>query len=213
MPAETEKPNHDTVMDVTEERIARVYATAFMEVASKSSDPTALVDEVSSLVTDVLDRFPRLEDTLRSALVSAEQKEQVLDRLFKGRTSTTVLNFLKVLARHDRLEILRTIARLLTKLDFERRGLIAVELRVAAPISDELRTEIENRVRKAFGGEPQLNTQIDPSLIAGFVVRIGDRVFDGSINTRLEHARRAMIERITEKIETQPDRFVGASNA
>ena len=58
MAATLEKPNHDTVMDVTEERIARVYATAFIEVAAKSKDATALVDEIGSLVYDVLDRFP-----------------------------------------------------------------------------------------------------------------------------------------------------------
>ena len=79
-----------------------------------------------------------------------------------------------------------------------------------APISDELQSEIANRVRNAFGGEPVLNVQIDPSLIAGFIVRIGDRVYDGSINSRLELARRSMIDRITETIETSPDRFMSA---
>ena len=59
-------------MDVTEEQIARVYAMAFMGVAAKSPNAAALVEEVDSLVTDVLDRFPRLEETLRSALVSPE---------------------------------------------------------------------------------------------------------------------------------------------
>jgi F-type H+-transporting ATPase subunit delta len=53
-----------------------------------------------------------------------------------------------------------------------------------------------------------LNVTIDPSLIAGIWVRVGDRVFDGSIRTQLEHARRRMIDLATEKIETQPERFV-----
>jgi F-type H+-transporting ATPase subunit delta len=210
MTSEREPPKHDTVMDVTEERIARVYALAFMAVAAKSKDATALVDEVGSLVEDVLDRFPRLEETLRSALVSAEDKEQSLDRMLSDRASVPVLNFVKVLARHGRLTILRPIAQILRKLDSERRNLIDVELRVAAPISDELQTDIANRVRNALGGEPVLNVIIDPSLIAGFIVRVGDRVFDGSINSRLEQARRDMIARITEKIETSPEQFVSA---
>jgi F-type H+-transporting ATPase subunit delta len=182
-----------------------------MTVAAKSKDSTALVEEVDSLVNDVLSRYPKLEETLRSALVASEDKEKALDRILRGRASSHVLNFLKVLARHDRLSLLRSIARLLTKLDAERRGLIAVELRVAAPISNELETEIANRVRRAAGGEPVITTQIDPSLIAGFVVRIGDRVFDGSISSQLENTRRAMIDRITETIETAPDRFMAAT--
>lgn len=207
MPSDREKPKHDTVMDVTEERIARVYAVAFMEVAAKTADSTELVDEVGSLVEDVLVKFPRLEETFRSALVSHEHKEQLLDRVFGQRASTPVLNFMKVLARHGRLSILRPIARLLKKLDAERRDLTDVEVRVAVPIDDALQTEILARLRKALGGEPVLNVQIDPSLIAGMVIRVGDRVYDGSVSTQLEHARRGMIDRITESIETAPDRF------
>lgn len=200
--------NNDTVMDVTEERIARVYALAFIEVAAKTGDATALVDEVNSLVSDVLPQFPRLEDAFRSALISPEDKESMLDRILSGRASTPVLNFLKVLARHSRLAILRPVARILKKLDAERRGLTDVLVRVAAPIDDSVRDEIMNRLRSSLGGEPQLNVQIDPSLIAGMIVRVGDRVYDGSVATQLESARRGMIDRITESIETAPDRFM-----
>ncbi len=209
--AEREKPKHDTVMDVTEERIARVYAVAFMEVAAKSQDATALVDEVGSLVDDVLARHPRLEETFRSALVSSEQKEQIIDRTLGGRASAQVLNFLKVLARHGRLLLLRPIARILKKLDAERRGVTDVEVRVAKPIDDLLQGEILARLRKTLGGEPVLHMHVDPSLIAGMVIRVGDRVYDGSVNTQLENARRAMIDRITERIETAPEQFMSAT--
>jgi F-type H+-transporting ATPase subunit delta len=212
MPSDRETTTHETVMDVTEERIARVYASAFMAVAAKSKDATALVDEVGSLVNDVLSRFPRLEDTLRSALVSSEEKEQSLDRILSGRASAPVLNFLKVLARHDRLAVLRPIAGILKKLDAERRGLTDVEVRVAAPIDATLQNEIQSRLRKALGGEPVLHVQIDPSLLAGMVIRVGDRVYDGSVHTQLENARRAMIDRITETIETSPERFMAPTS-
>jgi len=211
MPSERDKSKHDTVMDVTEERIARVYAVAFMEVAAKTKDATALVDEVNSLVDDVLATFPRLEEAFRSALVSSEQKEQSIDRVFGKRASVPVLNFLKVLARHGRLTILRPIAKLLRKLDAERRNLTDVEVRVAAPIDDTLQSEILTSLRKALGGEPVLHVKIDPSLIAGMVIRVGDRVYDGSVNTQLENARRAMMDRITESIETASDRFMSAA--
>jgi F-type H+-transporting ATPase subunit delta len=199
-------------MDVTEERVARVYATAFMEVAAKTKDATALVDEVRTFVDDVLKRAPRLEFALRSALISAEDKEKSLDRMLSGRASVAVLNFFKVLARHDRLGLLRPIAGILKKLDAERRGLTDVEVRVAAPIDSALQADIESRLRKSLGGEPVLHVQVDPSLIAGIVIRVGDRVYDGSVNTRLENARRAMIDRITETIETSPERFTAVAS-
>jgi len=211
MAIDREKPKHDTVMDVTEERIARVYALAFLEVAAKSKDPSGLVDEVDSLANDVVGVVPRLEETLHSELVSSEQKEQLLDRMLKGRASTAVLNFTKVLARHGRLALLRPIARILRKLDAERRGLTDVELRVATPINAALQDEIVNRLRKTLGGEPVLSMHVDPELIAGMVIRVGDRVYDGSVATQLEQSRRAMIDRITDRIETAPDKFMSAA--
>jgi F-type H+-transporting ATPase subunit delta len=206
-----EHPRHETVMDVTEEQIARVYAQAFMGAAAKTPDASALVEEVQSLVEDVLDRFPQFEQTLKSALISPEEKDGLLDRVFAGRANPLVLNFLKVLSKHGRLGLLRPIARLLHKLDADRRGLKDVEVRVAVPLDDGLRSEIENQLRTMLGSEPILHVVVDPSLIAGMMIRVGDRVYDSSVQTQFEHARRAMIERATEKIEVQPDKFLFAT--
>lgn len=206
-----EHPRHETVMDVTEEQIARVYAHAFMGAAAKTPDASALVEEVQSLVEDVLDRFPQFEQTLKSALISPEEKDGLLDRVFVGRANPLVLNFLKVLSKHGRLGLLRPIARVLHKLDADRRGLKDVEVRVAVPLDDGLRSEIENQLRTMLGSEPILHVVVDPSLIAGMMIRVGDRVYDSSVQTQFEHARRAMIERATEKIEVQPDKFLFAT--
>ena len=82
-----DRTKHDTVMDVTEELVARVYAKALMGVTAKSANADDLVAELSSVVSDVLDSFPKLETTLRSSLVGQEQKEQLLDRIFGKRAS------------------------------------------------------------------------------------------------------------------------------
>ena len=210
MPIEREKPKHDTVLDVTAEQIARVYAQAFMGAAVKSADTVSLVEQMVSLV-DVLDRSPRIEEVFQSALISHEDKELMLDRVFKSRAAPVVLNFFKVLARHGRLDLIRPIARQVEKLDRERRGLTDVEVRVARELADDIRTEIHDRIQRVLGTEPILRVTIDPSLIAGIWVRVGDRVFDGSVRTRLEQARRSMIDRATEMIETNPERFVKAT--
>ena len=209
MPTQSEKPKHDTLMDVTAEQIARVYAQAFMGATASSPDAVGLVEQVASLV-DVLDDSPRLEDMFRSALIAQEEKEHLLDRVFANRASPVVLNFLKVLARHGRLDLLRPIARLVEKLDRQRRGLTDVEVRAARELADDIRTEIHDRLRRVLGTEPVLHVSVDPSLIAGIWVRVGDRVFDGSVRTQLEEARRAMIDRATELIETSPERFTKA---
>jgi F-type H+-transporting ATPase subunit delta len=202
---------HETVMDVTVEQLARVYAKAFIGAAGKPADAGAYVEELQSVVDEALDRFPKFEQVLQSSLVSSEQKEDLLGRIFGKTGSPVVVNFLKVLSRHGRLVLLRSVARQAEKLQKERSGLTDVDVRVAKELDDDIENEIQTRVRNALGTKPILNISVDPSLIAGIVVRVGDRIFDGSLKTRLEQARHGMIARATEQIETNPDRFLSAS--
>jgi F-type H+-transporting ATPase subunit delta len=202
-----EKPRHDTVMDVTEERIARVYAQAFLDAVAKRPNVGEYVEEVSAIVSDVLDHFPRLDHVLRSALLAHEHKAEVLDKVFGPLVATDVLHFLKVLSRHNRLGLLRSIARQVRKLYSEQCGKTTVEIRVAAELDEKLREDIRARLHKQLGTEPVLNVVVDPSLIAGMVVRVGDRVYDGSVHTQFANARKAMIARAAELIEAGPERF------
>jgi F-type H+-transporting ATPase subunit delta len=201
---------HETVMDVTEEQVARAYAKAFLGAIAGSANADGLVEELISVVRDVLDRFPKLEQTLNSSLVSQEQKEQMLDRIFGGKASKEVLNFLKVLSRHGRLNLVRQTSRLAKKLHAESRGMTDVEVRTAATLDETMLGEIQNQLRKVLGTEPVLSVKVDSSLIAGIVIRVGDRVYDGSVHTQLERTRTRIIEKATEQIDIQPERFMVA---
>jgi F-type H+-transporting ATPase subunit delta len=205
--AQRKSANDETVMGVTEEQIARVYAQAFMGAVVKLPNGDSLIEELSSFVADVLNRFPKFEHTLESSLVSPEQKEQLLGNVLGKSASKEVLNFLKVLSRHGRLSLIRSAARIAKKLNATRHGRTDVDIRVAMPLEDAMRNEIEGLVRSALKTEPIVNITVDPSLLAGIVIRVGDRVYDGSVHTRFEHARAAMIDRATDQIETQPDKF------
>jgi F-type H+-transporting ATPase subunit delta len=205
---QSEKPKHDTVMDVTEEQIARVYAQAFLAVAAKTPNTADLVEEVKTLVTEVLDKFPNLAQTLHSALIPHDEKMRMLDRVFGGHISTEVMNFLKVLSKHSRLALLRSAARQIKRLYAEQQGQMDVEVRVAKAIDERLQNEIHSKLAASLGKEPLLHVVVDPSLIAGMVIRVGDRVYDGSVNTQFNLARKAMIDRATELIETDSKRFL-----
>jgi F-type H+-transporting ATPase subunit delta len=200
----------ETVMDVTGDEVARGYAVAFWNVAKKSSNPGSLVEELSSFGTDVLDKFPKLDETLRSAIVRDEQRTQLLDRIFAGRLSNELLTFLKVMSRHGRLGLVRSAARIVRKLYADDQGMVDVDVRVASPLADNLKNEIQAKLRTVLGNEPVLNVTVDPSLIAGMVIRVGDRVYDSSVNTQFNLARQAMIDRAIDLIQTQPGKFLTA---
>ncbi|MGD9634060.1 MAG: ATP synthase F1 subunit delta [Pirellulales bacterium] len=199
---------HETVMDVTAEQLARVYSQALWAASLKQGNPSAAVEELKSVVTDVLDRFEKFDTILGSALVDHEQKEKLIDRVFGKQLSPTVLNFLKVLSKHDRLGVLRLVVKETQQLLRTHLGQVDVEVKVAAPLDPKIQEELLATLRARGNREPILNVQIDPEIVGGIIVKIGDRVYDGSLRTRFEMARRAIIERASELIETKPDLFI-----
>jgi F-type H+-transporting ATPase subunit delta len=202
----------ETVLDVTRERIARVYAQAFWSAAAKQADSAALVDEIRSVESEVLEKFPALNATLSTELINHEHKERILDRLFAKHLSPTVLNFLKVLSAHGRLGILRSVIKEIGELHLRQLNQTRVEVRVAAELNDEIRGEIEKVLHERLKSEPILHVVIDPEIVGGVVIQIGDRVFDGSLKTRFEMARKSIIARAIDKIETQPERFIASAS-
>ena len=193
--------------DVGVEHVGDVYAQAFLGAAEKAGRIEALLEEFDSLLSDVLDRFPELERTLASRLVSHEQTAVILDRVFGGRASPVMLNFLKVVSRHERLDCLRAIHRR-THAQYERmRGLVRVKVATAETIPDALAGRIADQLHDVLGGVPVLEQIVDPELIGGMVVRVGDTVYDGSIATQLENVRQQMIDRSVHEIQSRRDRF------
>ncbi|MBQ9873835.1 MAG: F0F1 ATP synthase subunit delta, partial [Thermoguttaceae bacterium] len=117
------------------------------------------------------------------------------------------LDFLKTLARRGRFELLRDIRLPLRRLDDARRGRIAVKITTAAPLDEKTRQILSSRLRDLVGGEPRFSVEIDPEMIGGIVVRVGDVVYDASIATQLELARREMIDRSAHEIQSRRDSF------
>ncbi|MFH1267329.1 MAG: ATP synthase F1 subunit delta [Planctomycetota bacterium] len=193
--------------DVGVEHIGAVYAEAFLGAAEKAGQTESLLAEFESLVANVLDRFPGLEETLASALVSHDEKVGILDRTFGAQASPLMLDFLKVLSRHGRLDCLRAIHRQTRVLYDRMRGRVVVTVSTATPLSGELAARITENLRNTLGEEPIVDQLVDPDLIGGVVVRVGDTVYDGSVAAQLESVRQRMIERSAHEIQTRRDRF------
>lgn len=188
-------------------RVAGVYAKAYLGASEAAGQTDALVAELDSLVVDVLDKLPSLDAVLSSLVISAEEHQRLIDRALGGKASPILLNFLKVLAAHARLSILREIRLAVHAQYDELRGRVRVRVSTAAPIDDQLAARIAQTVQAALGGEPILERTTDPSLIGGLVLRIGDTVYDASVSTQLAQMRTQMINRSIHEIQSRRDRF------
>ncbi len=193
--------------DVGVEHVGKVYAEAFLGAARESGQIESLVEQFDSLIVDVLDRFPELEEVLASGIIAHEDKLEIIDRVFSGRASDPMVNFLKVVSRHERLDCLRAIHRQTHQLYNEMRGLVRVQLTTATAVDDALADKIAVGLGAFLDAQPVVERATDPELIGGAVVRIDDTVYDGSIATQLKILREQMIDRSVHEIQSRRDRF------
>lgn len=193
--------------DVRSQSIAVVYAKALLGATEAAGATDAALAELDSLVSDVLDKLPRLDAIFSSALVSGDQKIALIDKSIGPQASPLLRNFLKVLATHGRLDILRAIRREARRMFDKMRGRLRVHVSTATELDKDLTRRLTDMLRGMLGAEPVLEITTRPELIGGLVLRVGDTVYDGSVSTRLERIREHMIERSVHEIQSGRDRF------
>jgi F-type H+-transporting ATPase subunit delta len=193
--------------DVGAEHIADVYAKALLAATERAGQTAAVVAEFDTVMAEVIDAFPKLEAVFDSILVLPEEKVTLIDRTLAGRVSAILVNFLKVVARHGRLDCLRAI-HCQTHVAYDRlRRRIPVRLTTATPVSAEMAAKIVTDLRGKLDGEPIVEQTVDPDLIGGAVLRVGDMIYDGSIANQLQNLRQKISDRSAHEIQSGRDRF------
>ena len=186
----TSDVQHSTALDSDEQQVGALYAKALLGAAGDSVD--GIVGELEAVVSECLDQHPSLEKALASPRISLEQKEGMLDRIFNGKVDQSLLSFLKVLCRRDRIGYLRAIQVTATEMREVQLGRHRVTVSSAHPLNDEQRGQISEALKNAYGREAVLIEKVDESLVGGIVLRIGDEVIDGSVLGKMDSIRTAV---------------------
>ena len=185
----------DSNPDVSADQIGQVYAQSF--IGALDNDPVLVgqaVEEFDSFLTAYFDANPKFEEILSSRLVSTEDQIDIINRTGTG-GSPMFLNFLKVVAKHERMDCLRAMYRQMY-LQYEKMiQRLPITITTAVEITDQEAEKIGQSLIAQIGGNPIIQRKVDPSLIGGVVVCVGDTVYDGSVATQLKKLR----ERITGK--------------
>ncbi len=199
-----------SVFDIDVLRLARVYAEALLTAAEKAGKADAIWDDFVSLVGNPLRHSESPTDPvalMTSSVVPRGRKEQVIRKALQGRTDDLFVNFLLVLNRHNRLDITRAVAAEYRGLLDERARRLRVQVRSAVPLTDEQRDKLRGMAHDRFGLEPVLVESVDPELLGGLRVQIGDRVLDATVRNRLESIKNQLITRSSYEIQRRRDRF------
>jgi len=200
--------NVDTVMDPTSVSIAGVYADALLGQLPGNAEAEEVAEELDALV-DLFDGIDGFEQLLTSSLIDVESKCETIRRIFHDRASETVEAVLLVMADANRLGLLRTLRRVYrSKLNI-RQGKLEVKVTSATPLTDTQRDHIRGVLAEALQAEPVLDCRVNPELLGGVVVQVGDYVYDASVRAEL----RGLQARLRRDIELDLPRLADSDKA
>ena len=191
--------------------LARVYATAMLQLAESMGETDALLEELRDFAGRV-DQDADLRGFLSSPVVDAKTRQKTLEKLFRGRRSDLFVDAMQVLDRKGRLNLIEAVAEVYYLELEELRGRVEVHVRAAAPLTRRLREKLREVAKAQVGKEVDLVERVDESLIGGLVVQMGDRKLDASVATRLKRLNAALLDRASLEIHSGTS-FVDAASS
>ena len=170
------------------------YATALFELARDQNVVDAVkadLDSFEGLLNDSAD----LKRLVRSPVFAADAQSRALSAVLdKAGIKGISANFLKVLTANRRLFAVADVIRAYRALVARFKGEASADVTVAEPLSDKNLDALKVALKSVTGKDVALNVKVDPSIIGGLVVKLGSRMVDGSLRTKLNSIKQAMKE-------------------
>jgi len=161
--------------------ITTPYAEAFLQVASSKKEVDKVVKQAKDLLI-IWKESPEFSAAMSSPILEVDSKKAVLEKLFQGKVTPSFLNFLKLLADRQRIGFLDAVLERLLELYRDQRNIALATVTSATTLNDDQQSDLLKKIQVIAGTDNlELNLDIDPSLIGGFVVSVGSKVIDASL--------------------------------
>ncbi len=174
------------------EEVAEVYARALFEVAQQQGVLDEVHDELRQFA-DALNANRDLSVFLFSPYFSTEEKKDALGRAVVG-AQPAFMNFLEALIERHRMPVIFRIASRFDELWDEERRLLPVQITSAVKLDEDTVRQIGDRIGKQTGRTVELSSTVDPEILGGIVLRVGNFILDASIRNRLEQLRKQVAQ-------------------
>jgi F-type H+-transporting ATPase subunit delta len=169
------------------ETAARRYADAALQLGRADRNLDAWEGDLATISELLQNR--ELRRILEHPVVPYAAKEQLLQKIAGSAISTEALSLVLLMIRRGRPGAINRMITSFTELLRRERGIVLAEVRTALPLDDAQRGSVEERLAELTGETIEMNEVVDSSLIGGIAVRIGDRLYDASVRSRLERLR------------------------
>jgi F-type H+-transporting ATPase subunit delta len=173
------------------ESAARRYAEAAFDIALRDTSIDAWRGELDAAATVVEDE--RVGRALANPSIPLETRLATAQETFGKLVGEKGLNLIGLMLRRGRIQELPRLAAEFRRLDNERKGITQATATSASALTKDEVAALTRRLEDYTGGRVELDVQVDPSLLGGLVVRVGDRLIDGSVRSRLERLRNQLV--------------------
>ena len=177
--------------------VAQRYARALLEVAlDRKRDPDRIAKELADFLS-LLERESVLEAALAAPTIPAAKRASILEAVLKAaKVAPETLNVLRLLVRNDRIPLLGFVAESFRLLVLEHKRIQPGEVVSAHALSSDQKSRLAGQLGQALGKTMELSYRTDPQILGGVVVRVGNRVFDASIETQLRLFKEKALARL-----------------
>jgi F-type H+-transporting ATPase subunit delta len=172
--------------------VVRRYARALIDVAEKRGLLEQVGKELDGFQA-IMKEQPRFARVLRAPVIAPARKRQLLRATMAGRVSDLTLRFLELLVEKEREEILPEIPDAYRRLAYEIRNIQPVEVTSAVELTAGERGALQDALARRTGKQIDLYERVDPALMGGAIIRIGDTIYDGSVRGQLRRLRKRLL--------------------
>lgn len=180
--------------------IARRYASALFQVAREKGE----LDQVAAdfqVVSQFFASDANLADLLEHQRIAPRQKKEIVQSLWEKVVSATTMNFIDLMVDKHREPYLAEIGKVFMDLLRAERNVAVAEVKSAYPLDQDKELKVKQALEKRLGKQIELRVSVHPELLGGLVIRVGDRIFDGSATKRLQLMKERMADRSLGKLE------------
>ncbi|MHB1418323.1 MAG: F0F1 ATP synthase subunit delta [Bacillota bacterium] len=176
---------------MSDQTIARRYAQALFNISREKNQLDEIDAELKSVV-ETLHLHPGFKQLVEHKLIGPDKKKEIFHRIFQDSISQLVMNFLFLVLDKRREHYLEQIYRQFEIYANQTRDIVEAEVRTAVQTPPEELQALEEKLVRITGKKVRLAAKVDPALVGGIVVRIGDRIWDGSVTRRLNSLKRQL---------------------
>ncbi len=179
---------------MSETQVASRYAKSLIDLAQEQNVLEPVKTDMEFFLRTLREN-PTLKAVLVNPILGPDKKGAILLQLFGHRLHPMIMSFFKIVVRKGRSAVLFVTAKEFINEYNIRQNIVKATVTSASALSDENRRQVEEVIKQATKGEIILTAKVDPSLIGGFVLKVGDKQFDTSISNQLNNLKKEFAQK------------------